>query len=138
MTLKQYLITMSIATSIGVLSWFFVMYNVDPFRSGAAAFFFFYVSFFFSVVGLFSLVLFFLHRKVARLPLPMFRHVQRAFRESIFIATFITLSLYLQGQKWLNVWNAILLVLLFILYASFNLSVKKERTYNQPEDHQPL
>lgn len=55
----------------------------------------------------------------------MFRHVQKAFRESVFVSLFITTTLYLQGMRWLTLWNGAILLLLFILYISFSLSVKK-------------
>ncbi len=121
---------MALATLLGLISCIFVMINVDPFRSGEMAFLFFYTSLFFSLVGIFSLILFFVHRKISQLPLPMFRHVQKAFRESLLISIFIISTLYLQGKGWLTMWNGVLLLLLFILYISFSLSVKK----NQPTD----
>ncbi len=66
----------------------------------------------------------------------MFRHVQKAFRESIFVSLFIVAALYLQGKNWLTLWNGTLILLLFILYISFSLSVKKNQPidqFNQPE-----
>lgn len=125
MTLKQYLTTMALATLLGIVSCLFVIINVDPYRSGEVAFLFFYASLFFSLVGIFSIILFFVQRRISRLPLPMFRYVQKAFREAIIVSLFLTFTLYLQGKSWLNVWNGSILLLLFILYLSFSLSLKK-------------
>lgn len=130
MTLKQYIATMIAATIMCFTAWMFVIMNVDPFRSSAIAFFFFYISFFFSLVGLLSVVLFFTYKKVSRVPKPMFRYVQKSFRESIFTALFLTIALYLQGKGWLNFWNGTLLLLLFILYISFSLTMKRDKSVN--------
>lgn len=96
---------------------------------------FFYSSFFFSVVGFFSLILFFVHKQLARIPLPMFRYVQKAFREAIVLSAFITLALYLQGKYWLNLWNGTVLILLFILYISYSLSVRNHKQVDTLENN---
>jgi len=128
MTLKQYITTMVIATIMCLTALGFVVVNVDPFISGTVAFFFFYVSFYFSLVGFLSVVLFFVYKSVSSIAQPMFRYVQKSFKQAIFISVFITLALYLQGRQWLNIWNATLLLLLFILYISFSLSMRKSNT----------
>lgn len=127
---------MALATLLGLVSCIFVMINVDPFRSGGMAFLFFYASLFFSLVGIFSLILFFTHRRISKLPLPMFRHVQKAFRESIFVSLFITSTLYLQGKNWLTIWNGTILLLLFILYISFSLSIKKNPSFDHVDQQE--
>lgn len=133
MNLKQYLATMIAATCMCIAALLFVVINVDPFLSGQLAFFFFYVSFFFVLVGLFSVALFFIYQRFSRVPLPMFRYVQRSFREALLVALLLTALLYLQGKQWLNFWNGSLVLLLFILYVSFSLSIKRDRNVSHAD-----
>lgn len=79
--------------------------------------------------------MFFAHRARSAAAIPMFRYVQKAFREALFVSVFLTLALYLQGNYWLNVWTGTLLIALFILYISFNLTVKKEIPVDNTDEY---
>ncbi len=135
MTLRQYLFTMICGTILCLVAWFFVLSNVDPYEANAVGFFFFYASTFLGIMGLSSLVFFFVYRFFAREALPLFKYVQKSFRESTVFAFFSTLLLFLQAHSLLKLWNLIILCILFVLYMSFKFSVKKMKqndTYQEP------
>ena len=114
MTLKQYLIFMSLATGICSLTWFFVIFKIDP-ASGGVGLFFFYVSFFLTIIGIYSTVGFALHRLIDKIDGVAFRHVKRAFRQGAVVAIFLTGALFLQQKIYLNWLTGISLIILFIV-----------------------
>lgn len=126
MTLRQYLIIMTVATMLCWVSWLFVIINIDPFQGGLVEFLFFYITLFFSLLGTNSLLIFTVYRIFTR-ALPLFRYVQKSFRESLIISVFIVFILFLQGMRWLTVWNFGMLLMLSILVVSFLFSVQRHQ-----------
>lgn len=124
MSLRHYLATMILATVLCWLAWIFVLINVDPFETSPVGLAFFYLSLFLAGLGTWSLALFGLYWFWHRATWPLFRYVQKSFREAIWISLFATLLLWLQGQKYLTPLNGLLLGGLFILLISFSLSLK--------------
>lgn len=123
MSLRQYITIMLIATILCWVSWIFVIINIDPFEATSLSFFFFYTSLFFALVGTISLVSFSAYSLLSRVHLPMFRYVQKSFRDSLFISAFLTVLLYLQGAGLLNLWNSIFLLATlfsFLIFLFFN------------------
>lgn len=125
MNLKQYLITMILGSILCWVSWFFVLFNVDPFQSSNLGFIFFYISLFFSLIGTISLLIFFLYHQFGSKDIPMFKHVQLSFRQSTLFSFFVVLFLYFQGKHLLNFWNSMIFLTFFILILSFNISIKR-------------
>lgn len=126
MTLRQYLIIMAFATILCWTSWIFVIINIDPFQGGILEFSFFYITLYFSLLGTNSLLIFAVYRIFTR-SLPLFRYVQKSFRESLLFSTFIVFILFLQGMNWLTVWNFGILLVLSILIVSFLFSVQRHK-----------
>ncbi|HAT03984.1 MAG TPA: hypothetical protein DCS29_04410 [Candidatus Magasanikbacteria bacterium] len=128
---------MVFATVLCWISWVFVISNVDPFQTTMLGFVFFYASLYLALLGTISLVIFFCYKLFASRDLPLFRYVQISSRQSLFISTFLVICLYLQGQQYLNIWNALLLMAIFILFISFSLSVKhgSKQTHAPTEGH---
>ncbi|KKW42507.1 MAG: hypothetical protein UY92_C0006G0068 [Candidatus Magasanikbacteria bacterium GW2011_GWA2_56_11] len=124
MTLRQYLATMIFATLLCYTAWFFVIDNVDPFAASAAGLGFFYLSFFLSLLGTCSLIFFCLYRFFGTSDLPLFRYVQKSFRESLAISAYLALMLLLQGASYLTFWIGSLVTGLFILVISFMVSLR--------------
>ncbi|MDD2655969.1 MAG: hypothetical protein PHQ18_00135 [Patescibacteria group bacterium] len=124
MNLRQYIATMLFATILCWVSWFFVILNVDPTSSPLSGFLFFYGSLFLSVLGTLSIIFFFFYRFFGAKDLPLFRYVQISFRQSLFLSLFMILALFLQGQNYLNMVTGSLLLIMFVLIISFNISVK--------------
>ncbi len=126
MNLRQYLTIMTIATILCWVSWIFVIINIDPFQGGFTGFLFFYITLFSAMLGTNSLLIFAIYKFFSG-RLPMFRYVQKSFRESFIISGFVIFILFLQGMSWLTVWNFGILLLLSILVTSFLFSVQKHQ-----------
>jgi len=128
MTLRQYLTTMIIGTTLCWISWGFVIFNTDPAESNLIVFGFFYLSFFLAFLGTTSILSFFGHRFFSKELLPMFRYVQKSFRDALIISGALVILLFLQGMRVLNFWNfgAFILALLFII--SFFFSTKRSKS----------
>lgn len=127
------MITMVLGTILCLVAWFFVLFNVNPYEANSTGFFFFYASSFLGLMGLSSLVFFSIYRFFGREALPLFKYVQRSFRESAVFASFSILLLFLQAHSLLKLWNLLILCALFVLYMSFKFSVKK---INHPDVYQ--
>ncbi len=116
MTLKQYLILMSIATGICALAWLFVIFNLDPNTAGTTGLLFFYSTLFFTLVGAYSTVGFWLRQILTKTDEVEFRVVKKTFRQGVMLSAFIILALFLQQKEMLNWWTgAIILVMIFIM-----------------------
>ncbi len=125
MNLRQYLTIMSIGTALCWAAWIFVIFNVDPFAAGNLSFLFFYISLFLALLGTFSVFIFMLYRVFSRADLPMFRYVERSFRESFIFSTIFVFLLFLKGLDLLNIWNFAFFIILLIFLFSFSFSTRK-------------
>lgn len=124
MTLKQYLIIMGMATLMCLLAWGMVVINVDPTRDSRLGLIFFYITLFFSLLGLISLINFGLYRMVTKSDYPLFRLVQKSFRNGIIGSVLILTMLFLQVLHILNIWTGIMLIILFLSISFFKLSTR--------------
>jgi hypothetical protein len=104
MTLKGYIITMGIMTSLCVLSCVYVLFTVNPEATNWIGFTLFYVSLTFSLIGV-SALLGFLFRFIILKKELAFRLVKDAFRQSFLFSALIVISLFLLSKgmfSWLN------------------------------------
>ncbi|MEK7131305.1 MAG: hypothetical protein AAB797_01035 [Patescibacteria group bacterium] len=127
MTLRQYLVLMSVGAAICWLAWFFVLGSVDPSQAGFFGFLFFYSSLFLALAGTFSVIGFLIKKIVLKNDQIVFHHVRSTFRQSLLVATVIILGLILLQIKLLAWWNGILLILLF---AAIEGVIFTNRKYN--------
>lgn len=112
MTLKQYLFLMSLATLLCLAALTFVMYAINPDEPGQLlGKLLFYISFFLSVFGLFSLIVFSLESLFARRETVAFRTVRKSFRQGVLFAVLITVVLLLARAQMLFWWTILLLAL---------------------------
>lgn len=107
-------------------AWGFVIYNIDPFQDRGAGLAFFYISFFFALLGTISLAAFALRRWFSRLEQPMFRYVQKSFQDALLVSFALILLLYLAGGQYLNWWNTAIFTAVVFLAIGFRLSTKKQ------------
>ncbi len=124
MTLKQYLIIMGMATLMCLAAWGMVVLNVDPTRDSRLGLIFFYITLFFSLLGLISLINFGLYRMVTKSDYPLFRLVQKSFRNGVIGSLLILTMLFLQVLHILNIWTGIMLIILFLSISFFKLSTR--------------
>lgn len=112
-------------------AWWIVVINIDPSQDTGLGFSFFYISLFLALLGTISIFAFIIRKLFSKEQLPMFRYVQKSFRDSIFFSGLIIVLLYLQGINYLRWWNALLLLGALVLYLAFVWSTKNNHN-NQP------
>jgi len=129
MNLRQYITIMLVGTVLCWSAWFFVIVNVNPFEASTLSFLFFYISFFLALLGTFSVLIFVVYRLFSRTELPLFRYVERSFRESFILSAICIFLLFLRGIDLLNIWNFSFFIVLLILLFSFSFSTRKVSTH---------
>lgn len=130
MTLRQYLIIMTAATIICWLVWGAVIFFYDPGVAGAAGFILFYASLFLAMLGTFSVIVFFVRSKIIKNDEIVFRHIKRTFRQGIFFAAFVTVSLLLAQNKLLTWWNFTLLLTFYIFLEGLIFTNRKYQNHD--------
>ena len=125
MTLRQYLIIMSLATLVCWLVWFLVVFIYNPNAAGLIGFLLFYSSLFLAVLGTFSVIGFFIRSKIIKNDDIVFRHIKRTFRQGFFFGLFITTNLILAQFRLLTWWNFILLLTLYIFLEGLIFTSRK-------------
>lgn len=115
MTLKQYLILMTIGTIICWLTWLLLIFSVSPADAGLTGLLFFYFSLGLAILGTFSVLGFIIKRSVIKNDDAVFRHVKKTFRQGMLVSLYLIILLVLQSQNLLSWWNALILVMIFII-----------------------
>lgn len=124
MTLKQYLIYMTLATLFCWLIWFGIVWTINPELTNWIGFAMFYAALFLSLVGT-AAVLGFLVRFVALRKELAYYLVKEAFRQSFLLASLIIISLMLLSKGLFSWLNLILLIVGLSALEYFLLSYKK-------------
>ena len=130
MSLRQYLILMSIATLLCWVAWFFVLNYITP-DGGWLALFFFYCSLFLAIVGTFSVSGFLARRFLVKNDEVVFRHVRRTFRQSLLLAIIIIFALMLLSARLRAWWNGIVLIIFFFFLEAVIFTNRKFRNDDQ-------
>ncbi|OGH83780.1 MAG: hypothetical protein A2261_03850 [Candidatus Magasanikbacteria bacterium RIFOXYA2_FULL_44_8] len=130
MTLRQYLILMSLGTLICWAAWVVIINTFDPNTAGILGLLFFYVSLFLALVGTFSVIVFLIRRVIIKNDEVIFRHVRRTLRQSIVVSTLIIFVLFLLQKQLLTWWN---LALVLILFFAIEGIVFTSRKYNNQD-----
>ena len=115
---------MAAGTLICWVAWFFVLFNTDPQEANFLVFAFFYTSLFLGIVGLFSVVGFLLKSRRTTDD-AVFRQVKKTFIQGILLGSFVIFVLILRQFNLLFWWNAIFLVILYVLIEGVILSNRK-------------
>lgn len=127
MTLRQYLLLMTIGTLLCWGGWGVTLASVNPTDATTVEFGFFYVSLFLALVGTGSIVGLGLRRLFLKDDELIFRHVKNAFRQSVLIALTILILLMLLAGRLLTWWNAPLLILLAVCVETLKFTQRKFR-----------
>jgi hypothetical protein len=130
MSLRYYLILMSVGAFICWLAWFFVLSSIDPTQAGFFGFLFFYTSLFLALTGTFSVMGFLVKKIILKNDEVIFHHVKSTFRQGMLVAFIIMAGLILLQTKLLAWWSAIFLILLFIIIEGI---IFTNRKYNNRE-----
>jgi hypothetical protein len=126
MTLKSYLLVMSLLTALAWTFFLFVAGLVDPFQTNQLGFFLFYISLFAALSG-FIFLIGFVIRFIALKKELEFNLVRNAFRQSFLLASFVVALLILKSQDMLSGLNSALLIIIFSILELFLTSYKKSR-----------
>jgi len=121
MTLKKYLLGMMISTIFCWISWGMILYYVDPQTTGFVGVAAFYVSLFFALIGLLTLVGFYMRVWFSKNEI-LFAHIGPAFRQAILLSLILTGSLFLQSFRLLTWWDAALFIASVALLEFYFLS----------------
>lgn len=120
-TLRRFLILVSIGTAISWLGWITVLYSVDPVSSGSVGRFLFYLSLFFALIGTFALIGFFFRTWFSRERI-VERFISIAIRQAILLAILLVGTLMLQGNQLFSWWSGVLLLFAIAAVELFFLS----------------
>ncbi|MFA7088093.1 MAG: hypothetical protein WC146_02005 [Patescibacteria group bacterium] len=124
MTLKNYLLVMSVLTAVCWGIFLFVAGMVDPTATNWLGFLLFYLSLFAALSGTATIIGFFF-RFVALKKELAFNLVKISFRQSFLLSLFIILLLILRAGGLFNWINLSLLVIIFTILELFLISYKK-------------
>lgn len=126
MTLKNYLLVMSVLTAICWGIFLFVANLIDPTATNWLGFTLFYFSLFIALSGVAALAGF-LFRFVALKKELAFNLVKVAFRQSFLFALFLTTALFLKANHLFTWFNLLLLILGFSILELFLISYNRNR-----------
>jgi predicted MFS family arabinose efflux permease len=118
MSLKRYLIIMSLSTLLLWLAWGLVIIFIDPVTGGIMGVSLFYISLFLALTGSFSVIGFFVRSRFAKKEEVLFNQVGVSLRHAILFSVLITGSLLLQSNRLLTWWNALIFIVILIVIES--------------------
>lgn len=130
MTLRRYLMTMSMTTLICWGCFVIVLFRIDPNTSGVIGLGLFFVSLFFAVWGTLSLFGFFVRYLLKRNTVP-FRHIGISLRQALWFAILLTVTLFLVSQELLVWWMSLFLIGGLTILEGFFLARSLESRYYQ-------
>jgi len=119
MTLKKYLNLMTILTVICWVAWVLTLILVNPQQSDLIGFVLFYFSLFLALLGTASVLGFLI--RVWLKKKPIFKQVEIAFRQAIWLGLLVSSIFILKGLNLLRWWNALFLILFLIFLELFFL-----------------
>lgn len=125
MTLKQYLIFMSVATLFAWIVFGLIILFTNPEESSALVHLAFYMSTFVALLGTFTLGGIFVRIKVLRNDSFILRKVGTSVRQSFLFSFLLTSALYLQSKSLLVWWNVLFLILALSILELFFISYRR-------------
>lgn len=117
---------MVIATVIALSGFGFVLFNIDPYVSGALGFTLFYATLFFSSIGILSLVMF-VFRWIFNKNQPIFSLITKSFRHGVLLSVLMSVLLILEQLESLTWWNMTLIIAMIFTIEFFFASHKPGR-----------
>jgi len=109
MTLRSCLMGLIVSSVLCFIAWVLILLNVDLETAGWQGFLLFYLSLFFTLVSLLTLVEFFIRSKILSSK-PIFAQAGISFRHSILFSIIAIGTLIFQGLRMLSWQNALLLI----------------------------
>jgi hypothetical protein len=113
MSLMRFMILATVGAVMSWIAWIAVVVRLNPLSGGMVAHGLFYASLFLALVGTFTIIGFFARRWFEKEDVP-FRQVTVAARQSLLVSLAAIVGLALQAQRWMNLWIALLIIILAI------------------------
>jgi len=139
MTLKAYLISMTLATAFCWAVFIFIINLINPETTNTIGFILFYLSLLLSLIGTTAIIGFFFRFVVLRREL-VFYAVKIAFRQSFLFSLFLVTLLFLFSQNLITWLNLILLIVIFtileIIFSSFSDKKRPSTNINNLYDEE--
>ena len=125
MTLRNCLIGLTASAVLCSVAWILILLNINPTTTNWQGFLLFYLSLFFALVSLLTLVGFFIRNKFFSNK-PIFTQAEISFRHSVLFSIIAIGTLILQGMKMLNWQNALLLVVGVVILEFYFLNQERD------------
>lgn len=125
MSLKSYIIIMSICTAVLWLGWMLIINLINPATTGAFGFIFFYATLFLALTGAIAILGLLIRMKSSESEFVP-SEVGTALRQGVLFAILIVGLLFLQSLRLLSWWNVVLFVLIITLAEFFLISFKRQ------------
>lgn len=112
MTIRAYLLGMTLCTLICLAAWSLVLVYIEPGAFGALSFILFYFTLFSGLAGVFTIIGFTARALRMRDDNKLFPLVSRSFRQGFLFSLIFLGSLALQSARMLNIVNILVIVLI--------------------------
>lgn len=126
MPFKTFLLLMAMASAAAWAGWIIVVSAIDPTRSGAMGFLFFYFTLTLALIGTLTVAGTGI-RVWARRDEIVSRHVATAFRQAFLFTSLVDVSLILLANELFRWWTATLVILLLAIVELVFLSASRPR-----------
>jgi hypothetical protein len=114
-------------------AWVVVLYSIDPLQAGYLGLFFFYLTLALATIGTLT-VIGTVMRYLLQKEVPVFRHVIKAFRHSIWFASLLCTCLILMANQLFVWWIVSLIVLVLAVVELIIISSQIKRVTEEPVD----
>lgn len=110
MTFRIYLMFMAVATALAGFAWGVIVWNTDPFETGFAGFFMFYLTLFMVLVGSLTILGSIYRVHVLKRKDVLIREVKISFRHAIALSFAGIAALALSASGRLHWWSLLILI----------------------------
>lgn len=130
MSIKQYLIFLASGTAIAICAWFIVLISINPVTAGFFGFLGFYITLFFSLLGIFT-TLGTLLRLTQRKHIAVETLIKTSLRQALLLAILVEGSIIFLGKGHLSLTTVIICILVISSIEFLFLSIEG-RTHKHP------
>lgn len=138
MSLVRFLLILAVGTVLSWAAWVLVLMTMSPADGGTIAILLFYGSGWLAIFGTAAIIGFFLRYWFERETV-LFRQIAIALRHGTIVSTAVSLTLFLQSRRALNLWAILAILALAIVVELFFLAGQTQPRTRQasPELHTP-
>lgn len=137
MTLKHYFLALGIGVLFALLSMIIIVMQVNPINNPVWGPTLFYLSFFFTISGIYAIGGFAWRVRVLKQTDIAFRQVQKTFRQGCLFAALVVTALIFQHSRILRWWNMLMLIT-FALWIELSSLGMEEKRRNKPSSPRHL